>query len=138
VPQISSNRWLSGFHRAWNQSVTVRHPSIWKFLRSLKDEQANSEVSVVVFDTTSLLNQENKEEQLSQNILKIILPDAVRVQKTKVYMCAGSDVWWHILRTMPDLLALMDLVVLFKSFALLYIFLFVHVYFCFLYSYSIG
>jgi len=32
------------------------------------------------------LNQENKEKQLSQNILKTIVPDAVRVQKTKVYM----------------------------------------------------
>ena len=30
------------------------------------------------FDTTSLLNQENKDKQRSQNILKTILPDAVR------------------------------------------------------------
>jgi hypothetical protein len=36
----------SGFHRAWNQSVVVRHPSIWKFIRCPKDEQANSEMSV--------------------------------------------------------------------------------------------
>ena len=35
----------------------------------------------LTFDTTSLLNQENKDKQLSQNILKTILPDAVRVQK---------------------------------------------------------
>jgi hypothetical protein len=46
----------------------------------------------LVFDTTSLLNQENKEEQLSQNILKIILPDAVRVQKTKVYMYKQKNI----------------------------------------------
>ena len=36
----------SSFHRAWNQSVVVRHPSIWKFIICLKDEQANSEMSV--------------------------------------------------------------------------------------------
>jgi hypothetical protein len=36
----------SCFHRAWNQSVVVRHPSIWKFIRCLKVEQANSEMSV--------------------------------------------------------------------------------------------
>jgi hypothetical protein len=38
------------------------------------------------FDTTTLLNQENKDKQRSQNILKIIVPDDVRVHKTKVYM----------------------------------------------------
>jgi hypothetical protein len=32
------------------------------------------------------LNKENKEKQLSQNILKTIAPDAVRIQKAKVYM----------------------------------------------------
>ena len=41
--------------------------------------------TTLAFDTISLLNQENKEKQLSQNILKTSVPDAVRVQKTRVY-----------------------------------------------------
>jgi hypothetical protein len=40
----------------------------------------------------SFLNQENKDKQLSQNILKTILPDAVRVQKTKVYMYKQKNI----------------------------------------------
>ncbi|KAL5014623.1 hypothetical protein ScPMuIL_008893 [Solemya velum] len=32
------------FHSGWNQTVAVRHPSLWTFLRHQKDSQANVEV----------------------------------------------------------------------------------------------
>ena len=30
---------LPGFHNRWNRSVGVQHPSIWIFIRKLKDEE---------------------------------------------------------------------------------------------------
>jgi hypothetical protein len=56
------------------------------------DEQTTYTQPNLAFDTTSFLNQENKDKQLSQNILKTILPDAVRVQKTKVYMYKQKNI----------------------------------------------
>ena len=38
--------FLLGYHRQWNTCVSVRHPSLWTFIRCLKDEQGNAESSV--------------------------------------------------------------------------------------------
>jgi len=35
-----------GYHRQWNTCVSVLHPSLWTFIRCLKDEQDNIESSV--------------------------------------------------------------------------------------------
>lgn len=35
-----------GYHRLWNNSVSVRHPSLWTFVRCLKDQQGSLEVTV--------------------------------------------------------------------------------------------
>jgi hypothetical protein len=42
------------------------------------------------------LNKENKEKQLSQNILKTIAPDAVRIQKAKVCMYKQKNIHLYI------------------------------------------
>ena len=34
---------VSGFHNAWNQRVQVAHPSLWVFIRHLKDVQTTTE-----------------------------------------------------------------------------------------------
>lgn len=36
---------LSGFHHKWNSSVERTHPSLWVFIRKLKDEQRETEIS---------------------------------------------------------------------------------------------
>lgn len=41
---------LSGYHRALNQLVGVRHPNIWTFLRCLKDCQAEAEAKITAAD----------------------------------------------------------------------------------------
>ena len=33
---------FSAFHREWNARVEVRHPSLWHFMRKLKDQQVVS------------------------------------------------------------------------------------------------
>ncbi|VDI66869.1 Hypothetical predicted protein [Mytilus galloprovincialis] len=35
-----------GFHRQWNTSVAVRHPSLWTFIRCMKDQQGSAETSI--------------------------------------------------------------------------------------------
>ena len=37
---------VTGFFFRWNNIVAVRHPSLWVFLRKLKDEQAIHEIKV--------------------------------------------------------------------------------------------
>ncbi|VDI25242.1 Hypothetical predicted protein [Mytilus galloprovincialis] len=34
------------FHRQWNTSVAVRHPSLWTFIRCMKDQQGSVETSI--------------------------------------------------------------------------------------------
>ena len=36
---------IVGLHQKWNSSVDRRHPSLWIFIRKMKDEQSNIEVS---------------------------------------------------------------------------------------------
>ena len=36
---------IVGFHQKWNSSVYRRHPSLWIFIRKMKDEQSNIEGS---------------------------------------------------------------------------------------------
>ena len=38
--------FLLGYHSAWNKRVSVKHPSIWNFIRHLKDALAQSEVAI--------------------------------------------------------------------------------------------
>ena len=37
----------SGFHQRWNTSVGRQHPSLWLFLRKLKDQERLVKISVV-------------------------------------------------------------------------------------------
>jgi len=41
---------IPGYHRLWNNAVSVRHPSLWTFIRYLKDQQAYLENSVQAVD----------------------------------------------------------------------------------------
>ena len=34
----------TGFHNKWNTALNRRHPSIWIFIRALKDEQKSTEI----------------------------------------------------------------------------------------------
>ena len=36
---------IEGFHQKWNSSVDRKHPSLWIFIKKMKDEQSNIEVS---------------------------------------------------------------------------------------------
>lgn len=36
----------SGFHGHWNARVAVKHPSLWTFIRHLKDSQTVTEVAI--------------------------------------------------------------------------------------------
>ncbi|XP_041355006.1 uncharacterized protein LOC121372634 [Gigantopelta aegis] len=40
-----TNSYVEGFHYKWNSAVGRRHPSLWMFIRKLKDEQQLLEVS---------------------------------------------------------------------------------------------
>ena len=41
---------LAGYHRIWNNAVAVRHPSLWTFIRCIKDQQSAIENSVEAVD----------------------------------------------------------------------------------------
>ena len=41
---------ISGFHNKWNRAVELCHPSIWIFIRHLKDEQRSTTQSVRAAD----------------------------------------------------------------------------------------
>ena len=36
----------TGYHRMWNNTVSVRHPLLWTFIRCLKDQQSSLETSI--------------------------------------------------------------------------------------------
>ncbi|VDI43187.1 Hypothetical predicted protein, partial [Mytilus galloprovincialis] len=36
-----TNNNVESFHRQWNTSVAVRHPSLWMFIRCMKDQQGS-------------------------------------------------------------------------------------------------
>ena len=44
--EFRTNNHVESFHSRWNTSVGVRHPSLWVFMRKLKDGQANHETRV--------------------------------------------------------------------------------------------
>ena len=35
---FGTNNYVESFHNRWNKAVSVRHPSLWNFLRVLKDQ----------------------------------------------------------------------------------------------------
>ena len=37
---------VSGFHMRWNAAVGRHHPSLWHFLRKLKDQQKKTELQI--------------------------------------------------------------------------------------------
>jgi hypothetical protein len=45
---------IVGFHQKWNSSVHSRHPSLWIFIRKMKDEQSNIEVSAAAAQNGNL------------------------------------------------------------------------------------
>ena len=44
--EIRTNNHVESYHRRWNQAVGVRHPSIWSFIRVLKDQRSVNEVTI--------------------------------------------------------------------------------------------
>jgi hypothetical protein len=46
---------IVGFHQKWNSLVDRRHPSLWIFIRKIKDEQSNIEVSAAVAQNGNLI-----------------------------------------------------------------------------------
>ena len=44
---------ISGFHHRWNSRVDRRHPSIWVFIRCLKDEQRVVETTCAIAERGS-------------------------------------------------------------------------------------
>ena len=40
----------TGFHGRWNSALQRRHPSLWVFLRRLKDEQRMGELTTAAAD----------------------------------------------------------------------------------------
>ena len=45
--EIRTNNHVESFYRRWNQAVGVRHPSLWSFIRILKDQYAANQVKIV-------------------------------------------------------------------------------------------
>ena len=45
---------IVGFHQKWNSSVHSRHPSLWIFIRKMKDEQSNIEGSAAAAQNGNL------------------------------------------------------------------------------------
>jgi hypothetical protein len=45
---------IVGFHQKWNSSVDRRNPSLWIFIRNMKDEQSNIEVSAAAAQNGNL------------------------------------------------------------------------------------
>ena len=44
--ETRTNNAVESFHRAWNQAVGVRHPSLWVFIRVLKDQYSAQQVKM--------------------------------------------------------------------------------------------
>jgi hypothetical protein len=62
---------IVGFHQKWNSSVDRRHPSLWIFIRKMKDEQTNIEVSAAAAQNGNLPPpppQKRKYRQMEKNI----------------------------------------------------------------------
>ena len=45
---------IVGFHQKWNSSVDRRNSSLWIFIRKMKDEQSNIEVSAAAAQNGNL------------------------------------------------------------------------------------
>lgn len=48
--QSRTNNHVEGFHSMWNRKIGVRHPSIWLFIRRLKDEQKQTDVKILAVE----------------------------------------------------------------------------------------
>ena len=44
--ETRTNNAVESFHRQWNQAIGVRHPSLWVYVRVLKDQYAISEIKI--------------------------------------------------------------------------------------------
>lgn len=44
--EIRTNNHVESYHRRWNQAVGVRHPSIWSFIRVVKDQENINRVTM--------------------------------------------------------------------------------------------
>ncbi len=44
--ETRTNNVVESFHRRWNQAVGVRHPSLWVFVRVLKDQHSINEAKI--------------------------------------------------------------------------------------------
>ena len=43
---IRTNNAVESYHRRWNQAVGVRHPSLWVFIRVMKDQHSINQVRI--------------------------------------------------------------------------------------------
>lgn len=43
---IRTNNAVESYHNRWNRAVGVRHPSLWHFIRTMKDQQAVTNVKI--------------------------------------------------------------------------------------------
>ena len=44
--EFRTNNFVESYHSRWNNAVGVRHPSLWYFIRVLKDQEAVNQVAV--------------------------------------------------------------------------------------------
>ena len=44
--EFRTNNFVESYHSRWNNAVGVRQPSLWYFIRVLKDQEAVNEVAV--------------------------------------------------------------------------------------------
>jgi hypothetical protein len=56
---------IVGFHQKWNSSVDRRLPSLWIFIRKMKDEQSNIEVSVEAAHNGNLASLKERKYRFS-------------------------------------------------------------------------
>ena len=42
-----TNNHVEGFHHKWNKAIGRNHPSVWLFIRKLKDEQRLTDLSAI-------------------------------------------------------------------------------------------
>jgi hypothetical protein len=68
----------SGFHNSWNTRVGVRHPSLWIFIRHMKDAQSELEVALDALATGDGLRDSRRKWRMHEAKLKRLKRDYAR------------------------------------------------------------
>ena len=58
--------FVESFHQRWNNSVGVRYPSLWNFIRVLKDQQAINETAIEGMGMGRTRKWRNLEERIER------------------------------------------------------------------------